>query len=81
MAIEAGRGGQARTRARPGPGQAGRAAVEVNERRGCPSPRTLRAFTSAGVRLVAASGSQDADGVGRYDSVAETFRELGQLPS
>lgn len=57
------------------------ALVEVNERRGCPSPRTLRAFTSAGVRLVAASGSQDADGIGRYDSVAETFRALGHLPS
>ena len=57
------------------------ALVEVNERRGCPSPRTLRAFTSAGVRLVAASGSQDADGIGRYDSVAGTFRELGHLPS
>jgi len=57
------------------------ALVEVNERRGCPSPRTLRAFTSAGVRLVAASGSQDADGIGRYDSVAETFRKLGHLHS
>src|SRR5439155_13308869 len=57
------------------------ALVEVNERRGCPSPRMLRAFTSAGVRLVAASGSQDADGIGRYDSVAETFRALGHLPS
>ena len=53
----------------------------MNERRGCPSPRTLHAFTSAGVRLVAASGSRDADGIGRYDSVAETFRELGHLPS
>jgi putative hydrolase len=57
------------------------ALVEVSERRGGPQPRTLRAFASAGVRLVAASGSQDADGIGRYDSVAAAFRALGGPPS
>jgi putative hydrolase len=56
------------------------ALVEVNERHRCPSPRTLRAFAGAGVRLVAASASHDSGDIGRYDWVAATFAALAGLP-
>jgi putative hydrolase len=48
------------------------AMVEVNEKWSCPSARTLRAFASADVRLVASTDSHDCKDVGRYASVART---------
>ena len=52
------------------------AMVEVNEKWSCPSARTLRAFASAGVRLVASTDSHDCACVGVYDSVARTLGEV-----
>jgi len=49
------------------------AMVEVNEKWSCPSARTLRAFASADVRLVASTDSHDCKDVGRYASVARTL--------
>jgi putative hydrolase len=46
------------------------AMVEVNEKWSCPSARTLRAFASADVRLVASTDSHDCKDIGRYASVA-----------
>lgn len=46
------------------------AIVEVNEKWSCPSARTLRAFASADVRLVASTDSHDCKDIGRYASVA-----------
>ncbi|MEP7022387.1 MAG: PHP domain-containing protein [Actinomycetota bacterium] len=48
------------------------ALVEVNEKWACPSPRTLRAFASAGVPLVASSDSHDCRDIGLYESVTRT---------
>jgi putative hydrolase len=48
------------------------AIVEVNEKWSCPSARTLRAFASADVRLVASTDSHDCKDIGRYTSVART---------
>lgn len=44
--------------------------VEVNEKWGCPSPRSLRAALDAGVTLVASSDSHVATEVGRYTRVS-----------
>jgi putative hydrolase len=52
------------------------ALIEVNERWACPSARTLRAFASAGVPVVAGSDSHDCQEIGRYDSVTRTLRAL-----
>ncbi|MFI5068557.1 MAG: PHP domain-containing protein [Streptosporangiales bacterium] len=45
------------------------ARVEVNEKWGCPSPRTLRACAAAGVPLVASTDSHDCATVGAYPRV------------
>jgi len=50
--------------------QAG-ALVEVNERWGCPSARTLASFAAAGVPLVASTDSHDCTDVGSYPRVRE----------
>jgi putative hydrolase len=49
------------------------AMVEVNEKWSCPSARTLRAFASAGVTLVASTDSHDCKDIGVYASVARTL--------
>jgi putative hydrolase len=50
--------------------------VEVNEKWGCPGPRSLRAALAAGATLVASTDSHRADEVGRYDRVAAILGEL-----
>ena len=52
------------------------ALIEVNEKWACPSPRTLRAFASAGVPMVAGSGSHDCRDIGQYESVTRTVGAL-----
>jgi putative hydrolase len=52
------------------------ALVEVNEKWACPSARTLRAFASAGVPMVASTDSHDCRDIGRYESVARTVGSL-----
>jgi putative hydrolase len=49
------------------------ALVEVNEKWSCPSARTLRAFASAGVPLVASTDSHDCQDIGVYVSVTRTL--------
>jgi putative hydrolase len=49
------------------------AMVEVNEKWSCPSARTLRAFASAGVPVVASTDSHDCKDIGVYNSVARTL--------
>jgi putative hydrolase len=44
------------------------AQLEVNEKWGCPSARTVRAFAEAGVTLVASTDSHDCRDVGVYAS-------------
>jgi putative hydrolase len=51
--------------------------VEVNEKWGCPGPRSLRAALDAGVRLVASTDSHDAAEVGRYNRVPAILGEAG----
>lgn len=46
-------------------------AVEVNEKWGCPSPRTIAAFRQAGVAVVAATDSHHSRDVGRYARVQD----------
>jgi putative hydrolase len=48
------------------------AMVEVNEKLGCPSPRTITAMIQAGVRVVAGSDSHHCRDVGVYRSVRQT---------
>jgi putative hydrolase len=50
--------------------------IEINEKWGCPSPRSLRAAVSAGARLVASTDSHLASDVGRYTAVAAIIAEL-----
>ena len=57
--------------------QAG-ARVELNEKWACPSPRTIRALSAAGVPLVAGTDSHDCATVGRYARVQEI---LAAVPS
>jgi putative hydrolase len=45
--------------------------IEVNEKWGCPEPRSLRAALAAGARLVASTDSHIASDVGRYARVTE----------
>jgi putative hydrolase len=52
--------------------------IEVNEKWGCPSPRSIRAALSAGATVVASTDSHLASEVGRYDRVAEILREAAQ---
>jgi putative hydrolase len=47
------------------------ALVEVNEKWGCPSAASLRAFAAAGVPIVASTDSHDCAGVGVYDRVVK----------
>lgn len=49
--------------------------IEVNEKWACPSPRSLRAAISAGVRLVASTDSHIASDVGRYDVIVGLLDE------
>jgi putative hydrolase len=44
--------------------------IEVNEKWGCPGPRSLRAALSAGAQLVASTDSHAATEVGRYSRVS-----------
>ena len=57
---------------------AGRAAeagamLEINEKWNCPSARTVRAFGSAGVQVVAGSDSHDCARIGVFPSVRQTI--------
>jgi putative hydrolase len=45
--------------------------IEVNEKWGCPGPRSLRVALDAGVRLVASTDSHTATAVGLYTQVAD----------
>jgi putative hydrolase len=56
-----------------GQARAAGAMVEVNEKWSCPSARTLRAFASAGVPLVASTDSHDCKDIGVYRSVTRTL--------
>jgi putative hydrolase len=49
------------------------AALEINEKWSCPSPRTVRAFASAGVPAVAGSDSHDSASIGRFSGVRRTI--------
>ena len=49
--------------------------VEVNEKWGCPSPRSLRAALAAGATLVASTDSHLASEVGVYHRVVDLLRE------
>jgi putative hydrolase len=51
------------------------ALVEVNEKWGCPSARTLRAFQQAGVPLVASTDSHDCTAIGSYAAVRRILAE------
>ena len=56
-------------------GEAG-ALAEVNEKRGCPSPRVAGILAAAGVPLVASTDSHHCRHVGQYASVRRTAQEL-----
>lgn len=49
------------------------AAVEVDERWACPSPRVARHLAEAGVPLLASSDAHDARAIGRYPWLSEAF--------
>jgi putative hydrolase len=49
--------------------------IEINEKWGCPSPRSIRAALAAGATVVASTDSHHASGVGRYDRVREILSE------
>jgi putative hydrolase len=51
--------------------------VEVNEKWGCPSPRSIRAVLAAGGVLVAATDAHDASEVGVYRRVRALLEEAG----
>jgi putative hydrolase len=50
--------------------------IEVNEKWGCPGPRSLRAALAAGATLVASTDSHVASEVGKYDRVTAIISEL-----
>jgi putative hydrolase len=52
--------------------------VEVNEKWGCPSPRSLRAALAAGVQLVASTDSHVASDVGHYSRVADILSQINE---
>ncbi len=54
--------------------------VELSERYQAPSIRMAREFSTAGVRLVAATDAQRADEVGRWGYVREVAEALGVTP-
>jgi putative hydrolase len=49
------------------------AMLEINEKWNCPSARTVDAFGSAGVQVVAGSDSHDCAGIGVFPSVRQTI--------
>jgi putative hydrolase len=55
------------------------AVVEVNEKWGCPSARSLRAFTAAGVRVVASTDSHDCTDVGVYHRVPVIIDQMAPV--
>jgi putative hydrolase len=57
------------------------AAVEVNERWRCPSPRVALALAAAGVPLVAGSGARHPEDVGRWDYVRQVAAAVAALPA
>jgi putative hydrolase len=58
-----------------GQARAAGALVEVNEKWGCPSARSLRAFAAAGVRIVASTDSHHCADVGLYHRVRQIVRD------
>jgi putative hydrolase len=50
--------------------------VEVNERWGCPSPRSLSYFVRRGVGLVCSTDSHRVETIGVYERVRSTLRTL-----
>jgi putative hydrolase len=50
--------------------------VEINEKWGCPGPRVIAAFATAGVTLVASTDSHHCRDVGRYQRVVELSHGL-----
>jgi putative hydrolase len=54
--------------------QAG-ALVEVNEKWGCPSARTVQAFRQAGAEMVASTDSHDCASIGRYARVRQILAD------
>ena len=54
--------------------------VEVNEKWGCPETSALNAAIAAGVTLVAATDSHNANDVGRYSRVADLLKTIEVLP-
>ena len=55
--------------------------IEVNEKWGCPAPRSLRAALDAGARLVASTDSHLAADVGRYVRVSGILSATESLQS
>ena len=49
------------------------AMLEINEKWNCPSARTVGAFSSAGVQVVAGSDSHDCASIGVFPSVRQTI--------
>jgi putative hydrolase len=54
------------------------AQIVVDERRRCPTARTLRPFLRHGVPLLLGTGSHSSETIGRYDYCASLVRELQQ---
>lgn len=52
------------------------AMLEINEKWNCPSARTVRAFCSAGVQVVAGSDSHDCATIGVFPSVRQTIEAV-----
>jgi putative hydrolase len=57
------------------------AAVEINEKWRCPTPRVLQSLHDAGVRLVAGSDAHRAADVGRWSYLDEVEASLAASPS
>jgi putative hydrolase len=55
------------------------ARIEVDERRRCPTARTLRPFLRRGVPLLLSTGSHGREAIGRYGYCASVVRELRDL--
>jgi putative hydrolase len=55
------------------------ARIEVDERRKCPTARTLRPFLRRGVPLLLSTGSHGREAIGRYGYCAGVVRELREL--
>lgn len=55
------------------------ARIEVDERRKCPTARTLRTFLRRGVPLLLSTGSHGREAIGRYGYCAGVVRELREL--